>query len=212
VVRLSPKARRFSITWTPAQDAPNARLYAWLPAPGSFELVAVELRSTVPDSTASKLTTAATSPAALSRAAAAKERFNLHFRREMLSLAARAFSDHPLRGIGWERFPFYVSARTVYGEQGAQSEYARYAAELGIGGVMFLLALAAVAIVGLRTAFPHRAAVAGSLTVAAVGLAFDNALEITGISAIVAVMLAIAGTRGGRASTNAGEDVELDRS
>ena len=102
-----------------------------------------------------------------------------------------------MRGIGWEQFPPYVAARSDYGQQGAQSEYARYAAELGIGGVLFLIALALTTIVALRRDFPYRPAVAGSLAVAAVGFAFDNALETISISAIAAVMLAIACTRAG---------------
>lgn len=86
-------------------------------------------------------------------------------------------------------------------KQGAQSEYARYVAELGVGGVLFLIALALTAVVALWRDFPHGPAVAGSLAVAAVGLAFDNALETLSISAIAAVMLAIACTRAGTAGS-----------
>lgn len=193
-VRLSTEKRRYTIAWTPLGTAEHARLYVWLGAAGEVQLTDVSRRIGESPAPFSKLTAGAISPAALSRAVAAKETRDLQFRHQVLSLAWRAFIDHPLRGIGWERFPSYVAARSQYGEQGAQSEYARYAAELGIGGVLLMVGFALIAILALARDFPHRPAVAGSLAVAAVGLAFDSALETVSISATVAVMLAIACT------------------
>jgi hypothetical protein len=187
------------IAWTPLQTASHARVYVWLGAPGAMELTDVRRRVAGSGMSFSTLTVREISSAALTSAAVAKEAHDFHFRNQVLSLAWRAFFDHPLRGIGWERFPSYVAARSRYGKQGAQSEYARYAAELGIGGVVLIVAFVLIAILALSRDFPHRPAIAGSLAVAAVGLTFDNVLETVGISAIAAVMLAIACTRGARA-------------
>jgi hypothetical protein len=209
-VRLSSRPRTYHLTWTPSASAKNARVYAWVRTPASFALTDVTLRTEGLRPSTSRLTTDLVSPRALSKAQAAHERRDLHFRSRMLSLAWQAFTDHPLRGIGWEQFPRYVAARSDYGRQSAQSEYAGYAAELGIGGVLFLIALALTAAVGLRRDFPHRPAVAGSLAVATVGLAFDNALETISISAITAVMLAIACTRAGTTGLQRGPATRPD--
>ena len=193
-LELTPTWRQYTLAWTPSRLSADPGVFLYTNAAGSFEFYAPTLQRGQSGQIRS-LTLGLVSSESLTAAGEGAESNDINFREQMLSLAWRAFIDHPIRGIGWEEFPDYADAHSVYGHQGAQSEYGRYVAELGIGGLIVLLVIAIVAVMGLRRRSPSRDVVASVLTVWALGLLFDNALETISMSAILALGLAIACVR-----------------
>jgi O-antigen ligase len=102
-----------------------------------------------------------------------------------------------LTGIGWQQFTRYSAIRLNYGRLATHDEYLRYAAELGLPGLLFLLLIiATVATAAVRVSPTDvRVAAAACLVAGAVGLFFVNALETPNISLPLFVSAALICTR-----------------
>jgi O-antigen ligase len=108
----------------------------------------------------------------------------IHSREDAAHLAVDLFIQNPLTGIGWEQFTHYSQTRLHYGALATHNEYLRYAAELGLPGLLFLvliIATVAKSAIRIRPTDVRVAAVA-CLVSGAVGLCFLNGLETPTIS------------------------------
>jgi O-antigen ligase len=188
-----------TISWSPTADAADARAYFWAGTSGSIELRRLRLvRHGQPAETVSvRLLGPGTS---VQSQIDQVERRYLRSRAGAARLALDAFTAHPAFGVGWERFPFYSAPRSGVGAIAAHDEYLRFAAELGVPGLLALLLVCA----GVAwAAFDARraalgAALAGLLIAGAVVLAFGDVLEApsvflpaaTGVALVVALSAA----------------------
>jgi hypothetical protein len=189
------------LDWVPTSPAPHARAYFWAIKPGAFELrdlVAIPQPGPSVGSRVSPVirlpTTITNDQGARQRALRQAESRFLRSRQSALHLALSAFVHHPLRGLGWERFPTYAAAKLHSAPLATHDEYTRYAAELGIGGALAILAMVgACAWAAIRMRHDPRApAIAGLLASAAIALAFANLLETPNAALAIATAVAVA--------------------
>jgi O-antigen ligase len=195
---LRPKPRRLRLRWTPARAAANARLYVWLPRGGTALLSGADFGRTATTSRALPLRLLG--PTSIGASQAASESRYVRSREDAAGLALELFADNPLTGIGWQRFTAYSARDLHYGQLATHNEYLRFAAELGLPGLVFLL-LAAVVVVGaaLRAGQGTDAVAATAcVATAAVGLVFVNALEVPSIALPLAVSAAVLCVEAGR--------------
>ncbi len=191
---VSARWRRFSLAWTPSQDATAARFYLWQAAAApDLEIRRLTIR-TPAQLRAANLTLQGPVVRLDAAASARIERRYIDARLSVARLAIDAFKSAPLVGIGWQRFAGYASARAPLGSMATHDEYLRIAAELGIAGIVpFLLVVFAVG-AGARSAIRRGvdAAVVGGIVTAGVGLLFVNGLVTPAASTALAVVAALA--------------------
>lgn len=174
---LSPMPTRLSMTWVPNSRSPHARAYFWSSFGGAIDLSRLTLRAPtdsrrLPTRLRGRVNTAVQS----------ETRF-VSSRQSAAQLALDLLLQHPLAGVGWQRFPSFAARRLHFGLLATHDDYVRYAAELGLPGVVFLLlSIAAVAAAALSSPRSlDRTAALGCITAGAVGLLFVNALEVPSI-------------------------------
>jgi O-antigen ligase len=195
---LTPAPRSRRLQWAPTLAAPNARLYVWLPRGGAITLSALTFSAV--GARPSSLPLRLLGPSDRSSTQQASESRYVHSREDAASLAWRLFRENPLTGVGWQRFTSYSATRLHYGPLATHNEYLRYASELGLLGLVFLLiAIAAVAHAAMRIdGRTIGVAAAACALAAAVGLGFVNALEVPSIALPLAVSVAVLCTDDGR--------------
>lgn len=116
-------------------------------------------------------------------------------RTEGLRLAAQAFSEQPVRGIGMDSFPAYSDEHADFGELPTHNTYAQVLAELGGVGILLFAFTGISVLVSLvrgRSPVPLRAAIAGVLAVGVVNFVFINGLASTGMVMPLALAMAFA--------------------
>jgi O-antigen ligase len=176
---LSRAWRSFELTWRPSAPARHARAYFWDRSAGSFEIRGLAIWTTNPRF-ATRLSTRLLGPVKyVNQALQRAEQSYIRSRETAARIAIQAFLAHPLLGVGWERFPSYASTRSGVGAIATHDEYLRFAAELGVPG---LLAIALLCFAAGWAAVKTRAVrlapvLVGVLAAAAVELAFGNVLE-----------------------------------
>jgi O-antigen ligase len=184
---VGPAWRKVAVTWKPDSRSPDARLYVWRPdGLQAFELRDITIAAVGRDG---RPRVRRISPVLLGSAyrreqerlreiSGADERYFIPSRKKGARLAVTAFLDHPVHGIGWQEFPALSQRRLRFGALPTHNEYLRFAAELGLPGLLLLLALGGTALVGLRSVPPGpvRIALVGALTAGAVSLLFVNGL------------------------------------
>jgi hypothetical protein len=188
--------QRLRLRWVPTADSPAARFYAWSNS-GSVDLLLrnVELVTRSGDGPVETrpISTRLLGPRSEDSLTNREDRY-IDSRWAGVELGAQAFWSDPLFGIGWERFPAYAAARRDFGAMPTHNEYVRFAAELGVPGVLLLLLIATVAGLGVGhlPRGPLRWGTLGVLVVGAVGLLFANALVFSAASAPLAVGVGLA--------------------
>jgi hypothetical protein len=199
--RIGTRWERLNLVWTPTADSPAARLYIWQESGrGTFLLADVSVSSGRDRVRASERISTRLLGSQYDKNDhwynVAEEAY-IESRWEALQLAWAAFSDHPFDGIGWERFPRYAQRHGSFGEMATHNEYLRFAAELGVFGVVLMILVGAMGLTNLRwaAAAAFDAAAAGVIVAGAVGLAFMNALGVTSASASLAVALGLSVAR-----------------
>ncbi len=191
-ILLTPTPRRLSIAWTPTGDAPHARAYLWLPLGGKIELDGLAFGPArthlkpLPTQLLGRVDTFASS-----------ESHFVHSREDAAHLAVELFIQKPLTGIGWQQFTNYSATRLRYGPLASHDEYLRYAAELGLPGLLFLVLLITTVVRAAADISPIdlRVAAAACIVAGAVGLFFVNALEAPSICLPLFVSMALVCTR-----------------
>jgi hypothetical protein len=180
VALLTPTPRRFVVAWTPRREAPHARAYIWLPLGGKVTLSLIGFGQAAQ----TQLGLLPTQLLGTANTFAASESHFVHSREDAAHLAFNLFVQKPLTGIGWQQFTSYSATRLHYGPLATHNEYLRYAAELGLPGLLFLfLIIAAIATAAIRIPPADvRVAAVACLVSGAVGLFFVNALETPNIS------------------------------
>jgi O-antigen ligase len=178
-ILLTPTPRYLTITWTPTGEAPHARAYIWLPLGGVVTLSNLDfgrVRGGLKPLPTQLL-------GRVSKFESSESHF-VHSREDAAHLALELFIQRPLTGVGWQQFTNYSAARLHYGPLATHDEYLRYAAELGLPGLIFLLLIiATVATSAIRTPPTDvRVAATACVVSGAVGLLFVNALETPNIS------------------------------
>lgn len=200
------------VRWRSRGRSPHARMYLWgdQPAAGfAVRRIRVERRPAgAPPVTAALATRLRGST--INRAGTIErggEKRQIDSRRAGLELAMRAFSDHPVAGIGWGDFPAYADARKGFGALPTHNDYARVLAELGLVGALLLaLLLATVAIPAWgRRHDPLGTAVAGVLATGLVGLFFVNGLSAAAVTVPLGLAAAVGCARGRAAPVAARE-------
>jgi hypothetical protein len=186
--------RTYSLDWRPSRLARHARAYFWLGADGAFELRSLALSRAKTGGRAAPATPLRPSGGGASgqRVLARAERGFVRARVGALRLAIDAFTAHPLRGIGWERFPTYAARRSGVGPIATHDEYLRFAAELGVPGVAVLVLLGISVLWALVKVWTRELApaLAGTLLAAAICLGFANLLETPDASLAIATAAA----------------------
>jgi O-antigen ligase len=175
----APIPRTIRLGWRPTAESKNARFYVFSPnQPADFAIrdVTVTERPQGGVASTTQLSTKLLGPA---RTNADVEQRYVEARRQGVELALDAFASDPLTGIGWERFPAYAEEHGDYGAVPTHDEYVRFAAELGIVGLLPLLAATVLALIGLREIRDDglRWALIGVIATGAFGLLFVNGLE-----------------------------------
>lgn len=195
---LRPKPRTLHLRWTPTREAPNARLYVWLPRGGTALLSVAGFGRT--GGARRALSLRLLGPASISASQAASESRYVRSREDAAGLALKLFADNPLTGVGWQQFTAYSARDLHYGPLATHNEYLRFAAELGLPGLVFLLLAAVIVVRAALCAGQGRDAVAATACVAtaAVGLVFVNALEVPSIALPLAVAAAVLCVKAGR--------------
>jgi O-antigen ligase len=179
-VLLTPAPKPFLVTWTPTHDAPHAQAYIWLPFGGKVTLS----RLGFGQATETRLGPLPTQLLGRANTFATSESHFVHSREDAAHLAFDLFVQKPLTGIGWQQFTSYSATRLSYGPLASHNEYLRYAAELGLPGLLFLFLVIATVVTSAMRIPPTdvRVAAAACMISAAVGLFFVNALETPNIS------------------------------
>lgn len=171
--------QRFQLTWSPARESRDARVYFYLSKRGAFELRSIAVRSTDPRLSRTLPTKLLGTRKRLPTSLLEAESGYVDAREGALRIAIDAFLSNPVRGIGWDRFPSYASTRSGVGAIATHDEFTRFAAELGLPGLIALLMIcsaAASAAVAIRRR-PEAPALLGMLVASAICLAFANLLE-----------------------------------
>ena len=179
--RSSPSAdwRRFALTWSPTEEAHDARVYFYLGKPGALELRSIAVTSSEPPLSRALPTKLLGTRRRLPASLLGAESNYVDAREGALRIAIDAFLSDPIRGIGWDRFPSYASSRSGVGAIATHDEFTRFAAELGLPGLIALAiicAAAAHAALAIRRR-PEAPALLGMLVASAICLAFANLLE-----------------------------------
>jgi O-antigen ligase len=201
--------RRVALTWTPTLRSPDARLYVWRPVGEQpFELRGVTI-SRLDAAGRPRVRSISTvllgsdyprEQERLQELTGADERYFIPSRKKGISLAWKAFRSHPVHGLGWQQFPAYAQRHARFGALPTHNEYLRFAAELGLPGLLLLLALGGCAIAGLGSvpAGPTRLALIGALIAGAVSLLFVNGLvtPAAGVWLCIAAAAAVAARPG----------------
>jgi hypothetical protein len=182
-----------SITWHPELVARNARAYFWVTAPGSFELrrLYVSRNGGLPAALPVRLLGP---PHDLNSKLNQLEQRFIDSRTGAARIALSAFAHHPLFGIGWGKFAVYSSTRSGVGAIASHDEYVRFAAELGLPG---LVAIALLFVAGAWAAFEARVsglgvALAGLLVAGAIDLGFGDVLEAPDVVLPIATAIGVA--------------------
>ncbi|MFA4929830.1 MAG: hypothetical protein WC558_15045, partial [Patulibacter sp.] len=178
-VRPRPVDARF-----PSLSGRRYALYAWAARPGPFVLDDVRLFEHRPGAVGGMrpLPTRLQGPApdALRDAQGSYERS----RWTAVRLAGDAFLEQPIRGLGLNGFAVYADRHESYGPLPTHNTYAQVVSELGLIGLLAFAAAIATLVAALRRGRPPtllRAALAGTLAVAAVELLFINGLSSPGM-------------------------------
>lgn len=187
-ILLTQTPRRLAIAWTPTGDALHARAYIWLPLGGNIKLNRLDFGQegtglkSLPTQLLGRVNTFASS-----------ESHFVHSREDAAHLAIDLFAQKPLTGIGWQQFTNYSANRLHYGPLASHDEYLRYAAELGLPGLLLLvLVIATVARAAVDISSTDlRVAATACVVAGAVGLFFVNALEAPSICLPLFVSLAL---------------------
>lgn len=192
----SRRWRSFALNWRPSRVSSHARAYFWADSAGSFDLRRLTISM-------GNLRNARALPVRLlgpnkgidPELSKAEADF-VRAREGALRIAIHAFLTHPLRGIGWERFPAYASSRSGVGAIATHDEYTRFAAELGAPGLVAFALLCVGAAWGAVCVRGHQlgAALIGMIVAGGVSLMFANLLESpqAGLSLATAVSTAVA--------------------
>jgi len=178
-VLLTPRPKRLAIAWTPTLDATEARVYFWLPSGGGATLLGLSFGESL-----ARLKPLPVQLLGRTNTSASNESRYIHSREDAAHLALDLFIQNPLTGIGWQQFTHYSMTSLHYGPLASHDEYLRYAAELGLPGLIFLvliIATLAKSAIRIRPTDVRVAAVA-CLISGAVGLCFLNGLETPTIS------------------------------
>ena len=189
----APIPRPIHLGWRPTAESKHARSYVVSRRHAvDFAIRDVELRETREGrvTSTSQLATKLLGPSSTNSDV---EHRYVEARRQGVELAIDAFASDPLTGIGWERFPSYADEHGDYGAVPTHDEYVRFAAELGILGILPFVVAAVLAILGLREIRDDRLrwAVIGVIATGAVGLLFVNGLERASGAIPLAVALGI---------------------
>ncbi len=172
-------------------------LYAWTPQAGPFVLDDVRLFEHRPETVGGTrpLPTELLGPApdALRDAQGLYERS----RWAGVRLAGEGFLAQPVRGLGLGMFPAYADRHGRYGPLPTHNAYAQVVAELGLIGLIALVAAITTLVAALRRGRPPvllRAAIVGTLVTGAVVLLFINGLSSPGMMMplVVAIGLSVA--------------------
>jgi hypothetical protein len=186
--------RAVSLSWRPRAAADHARAYFWTQTPGTFELRA--LRWSIGRAASAALPvrllghTGASPQQQINRA----ESRYISSRQSAARIAVDAFLAHPLVGVGWERFGRFAAPRSGLGAIATHNEYLRYAAELGVFGLVAIILLCAAvgwAVLDARVSGLGPVLI-GVVVTAAIELAFSNILESPDVVLPVATAVAIA--------------------
>ncbi|MBS1885518.1 MAG: O-antigen ligase family protein, partial [Actinobacteria bacterium] len=157
-VVVGPRARTYTLPWTPHSRSPHARLYVWERSGGaaSFVLSAVRVHAQAPGRPPRVIEVPDKLRGSLYAHMVATvengEADYVNSRIDAAELAAEAFVSSPLRGIGWGTFPGYAEEHLEFGQLAAHDEYLSFAAELGLIGLLPLGLLIAAVIGGIRGA------------------------------------------------------------
>ncbi len=185
-VVLTQAWRRFSLAWIPSRDSSSARLYLWQNSgPSTFFIRDLSISSGPRELAIETRLEGSLAEAGGARRYEREEASFVQARLDGIELAARAFREHPLRGVGWETFPEYAAARKPeLGSVPTHNEYMRFASELGTPGIVFLILLAVAIAAASRRQGPglFRASAAGVLAAGGVGLLFVNGLVVPSAS------------------------------
>ncbi len=192
----SRRWRSFALNWRPSQVASHARAYFWADSAGSFDLRRLTISTGSPRSARALPVRLLGPPRGIDPELSKAEAGFVRAREGALRIAIHAFSAHPLRGIGWERFPAYASARSGVGAIATHDEYTRFAAELGAPGLLALVLLCAGAGWAAVSIRGHQlgAALIGMIVAGGASLVFANLLESpeAGLPLATAVATAVA--------------------
>jgi O-Antigen ligase len=181
------------LTWHPSATATHARVYFWAGTPGSFELRHVVFGPRGAPAEVLPVRLAGYAVSSRQKIALANHRY-IESRASAARIAVDAFEAHPLFGIGWERFDTYAATRSGVGPLASHDEYLRFAAELGIPGVLAIVLLCvAVMWAAWRARLdPLGPLLIGLVVTAGIALAFGNVLESPDIVLPFATAAAIA--------------------
>jgi len=206
---VASKWTQFRVSWTPSALSKFARLYIWQETGATTLLLRrVNLLQRRADGSVATTTIdtrlyGSLAAAGYSRVYKQLENDSVKQRLTGVEIAGQALLRNPLTGIGWEKFPsFVLQERPEYGRLATHNEYMRFAGELGLPGVAFLLLLVVAAALGLR-ACPRgffKAAAAGTIAAGAVGLLFVNGLVVASPTLPLAVTLGVICARRGAAN------------
>lgn len=196
---LTDRWRRFSIRWQAPVAVEQARLYIWQET-GPVRFFVFEPQLMVPGQSPRTLETKLRGTVLTSNPKYFEdaERDSYRSRIETFRVGLRAFVRSPVFGIGWQRYPAFAAQRVELDALATHNEYLRFAAEMGLLGVVGVLLLAGALALGIRAlgADPLRAPLLGGLAAGMIGLLFVNALETPTTSLpLAAVMGVLAGTR-----------------
>lgn len=191
-ILLTPTTRHLAIAWAPTRDAAHARAYIWLPLGGEVTLSRLDFGQVL-----TRLKPLSTQLLGRVAIFTSSESHFIQSRLDAAHLALELFIQKPLTGIGWEQFTNYSATRLHYGPLASHNEYLRYAAELGLPGLLFLvLSIATVTKSAIRIPSTDvRVAAVACVVSGAVGLLFVNALEVPSISLPLFVSAALICTR-----------------
>ena len=177
--RLIVQRTRLRLSWRPSADSPEARLYVWLPVGGTVTLSQIRYHESgmAPRALPTQLLGQFNGGRSL---ASINESRYIASREDAASLALNLFVHHLPFGIGWQEFPTYSARRLTFGALATHDEYTRYAAELGLPGIVLLIAIMVVVLMASRgiALTDTRIAALACLAAGAVGLVFANALEV----------------------------------
>lgn len=202
--------REVSVRWRPTRRSPDARLYAWTPAAGSFLMRRVSVTSGPAAGVARgrSIDTRLLGALSVRTARSRTDERDIDSRWEGVRLSLESFADHPVWGIGWGQFPALAASESKYGTLPTHNEYLRFVAELGMlgaAGMFALMALAARA--AWRTADDDLGrAVLGVVLTGGVGLLFINGMVAPQVSAPLAIAVAVACARGRPVSATAAHE------